>query len=237
MSGFSEALLSPDLPPPPGLTLPQGGDAGRRFAVYRNNVTVALSDALAANFPVIASLVGERFMAATAGLFLVDHPPKSPVLAEWGEDFAAWLANYPPAESLPYLPDMARLEQLSREALHARDARPVDPQEIAALPPERLESWRPEPHPAARAMKTRWPLLHIRNHALGRKQVVQDSGEILLTRPALTLMLTAAPAGTADALARLVQGATLTEALQDAARPGEVLACLLGQGALVEEGA
>ena len=58
---FGAALLDPDLPLPAGVTGPNGKKAQRRFAVYRNNVTVGLVDALAAIFPAIQRLVGEGF--------------------------------------------------------------------------------------------------------------------------------------------------------------------------------
>jgi len=40
---FSQALLAPDLPIPEGLTDGQGAPAGKRFAVYRNNVTLIIA--------------------------------------------------------------------------------------------------------------------------------------------------------------------------------------------------
>lgn len=110
----------------------------RRFAVYRNNVQHGLSRALAARFPVIERLVGAEFFAAMARVFAAQHPPDSPVLLDWGAAFPGFLARFPPARSLPYLPDVARLEWLRGLAYHAPDAAPADPARLGQADPERL---------------------------------------------------------------------------------------------------
>lgn len=120
------ALLDPETTPP-GLTGPMGTPAIRRFDVYRNNVMSSLVQAMRDGFPVIRRLVGEDFFAATATAFIRAHPPDSPVLQTYGAAFPAFLETFPPAQSLPYLADTARLELALRRAYHAADAAPVDP--------------------------------------------------------------------------------------------------------------
>lgn len=72
---------------PPGVTSTAPDETMRRFAVYRNNVTVSLTEALAKRFPVILRLVGEAFFAAMARTYAESHRPASPVLLEWGKAF------------------------------------------------------------------------------------------------------------------------------------------------------
>lgn len=128
------ALWSPVTPE--GLAAADAPD--RRFAVYRNNVQHGLSRALAAHFPVVERLVGAEFFAAMARVFAAAHPPASPVLQEWGGDFPAFLAGFPPAARLPYLPDVARLEWLRGRARHAADAPAIDPSALARADPQGL---------------------------------------------------------------------------------------------------
>ena len=92
-----------------------------RFAIHRNTVFVGLIETLRSTFPVIGRLVGEDFFRAAARAFAADHPPKSPVLAEYGEGFAGFLEEFEPARELPYLADVARLEWLRNLAFHAPD--------------------------------------------------------------------------------------------------------------------
>jgi putative oxidoreductase len=118
-------LLDPAAPCPPGLATWNGSDPAQRFAVYRNNVVVGLVDALADTYPVTQELVGEAFFRAMAREFVRAAPPRSPVLALYGQGFAEFIESFPPAAGLPYLADVARLEMLRVLAWHAADAVPV----------------------------------------------------------------------------------------------------------------
>lgn len=125
MSGqqeFVEALFASTRICPDGLVAWNGSDPTVRFGVYRNNVIVSLIDALADTYPVTQELVGETFFRAMARLFVVSEPPHSRVLAFYGESLPVFIDNFPPAASVPYLADMARLEMLRVRAYHANDA-------------------------------------------------------------------------------------------------------------------
>ncbi len=122
---FAAALLDPALPCPPGLRTWNGSDPAARFAVHRNNVTTSLVDALADNLPVVQALVGIAFFRAMATLFVRRSPPRSPVLAHYGDEIPAFIERFEPARSVPYLADMVRLETARRRAFHAADAAPV----------------------------------------------------------------------------------------------------------------
>lgn len=136
MSGqaaFAAALLAERAECPDGLRTWNGSDPAPRFAVYRNNVIVSLIDALADTYPATRQLVGEEFFGGMACAYARTHPPRSPVLATYGDGFAEFVAAFPAAASLPYLPDVARLEWLYVRAFHAADADPLPNDEIAAL--------------------------------------------------------------------------------------------------------
>ncbi len=153
---FAAALLDAGLPPPPGLRAWNGCDPARRFGVYRNNVIVSLVGALGDTFPVVKQLVGDEFFAAMAGVHVRAHPPTSPVLAHYGEGFADWLASFAPAQSLPYLPDMARLEFARLKALHAADAEPIAAAVVAQAlaDPEALTGLRFRWHPSLSVLES-----------------------------------------------------------------------------------
>ncbi|MGW1442391.1 HvfC/BufC N-terminal domain-containing protein [Serratia rhizosphaerae] len=119
-----QALLDGNGAVPQGLTTWNGSDPARRFAVYRNNVMASLISALAENCPVLVQLVGDGFFRAMAAEFIRRHPPTSPVLADYGTALPAWLAGFPPLADWPWLADLAQLELLCIESLHAADAMP-----------------------------------------------------------------------------------------------------------------
>jgi hypothetical protein len=158
---FAAAILDPERLPPAGVSAWNGSDPARRFAVYRNNVVVTLSEALGATFPAVRRLVGDEFFAATAGVFVREHPPSSPVLAEYGAGFGDFLAQFPPAAELAYLADVARLEFAMLEAYHAADAVPAAAGELADVPPERLGEVRLDLHPSLRLLRSRYAVVTL----------------------------------------------------------------------------
>ena len=82
---FAAALFNPHQMPP-GLTTARGEADPTRFAVYRNNVVVALIKALESRFPVTRRIVGDGFFRAMAHAFIMVHKPRSPLIFEYGEE-------------------------------------------------------------------------------------------------------------------------------------------------------
>lgn len=97
-----------------------GDEAG--LAVYRNTVAKGRADALAGLFPTVQQLVGEDWFRDAALIFAAEHPPTSPVLDDYGQAFPAWLAGFEPAQSLQYLPPVARMDLAWSRAHRAADA-------------------------------------------------------------------------------------------------------------------
>lgn len=127
---WGEALFDPDRPVPDGLMLRNGIDLEKRMAVYRNNVMVSLIDALSCTFTVTQQLVGEAFFRAMAREYIRKHPAQTPVLSHYGHDFSGFIQDFMPAASLPYLADIARLEYLRLQTLHAADVHCATAEEV-----------------------------------------------------------------------------------------------------------
>ncbi|MFN6953018.1 MAG: DUF2063 domain-containing protein [Albidovulum sp.] len=217
-AAFRAALLNPDRPVPAGLTDPGGRPAGRRFDVYRNNVTVSLTDALRQAFPVLRKLLGDTFFAAMAREHLRAHPPTSPVLMFYGRAMPGFLETFPPVAHLPYLADVARLELALRESYHAADAEAVPPEARRALAPERLLDTRLTLAPAVRLVRSRWPVhaiwsANMRGTAVPRVAEAQD---VLILRPEFDPEPQLLPEGAAPFVAALLAGKTIGVALDGA---------------------
>ena len=186
--GFARALLVPD-PVAAGLA-PEIAALVRQpgFAVYRNTVMKGCIDALQANYPSIARLVGEEWFRTAAAIFVRERTPALPTLAYYGEGFAEFLARFQPAAELPYLPGVARLDRFWTEAHAERDEAPLDPAAIASLAPEALARTVLHPHAAARwAWFADQPIYTIWQQ---NRTAIEEDGEIdwrgegaLLARP------------------------------------------------------
>ncbi|MCU0919338.1 MAG: DNA-binding domain-containing protein [Burkholderiaceae bacterium] len=160
---FAAALLDASLPPPPGLHAWNGSDPSARFAVYRNNVVHSLVALLADTFPVVRQLVGDEFFDAMARLYVVDHPPTSPMMHRYGAGLPRWVADFEPATALPYLSDVAQLEWSRLCAFHAADAEPVETQAVVTLmqAPERLACASLALHPCVAVVRSSHPIVSL----------------------------------------------------------------------------
>jgi len=110
-----------------------------RLSIYRHHVFTTLSAAMRTVYPVVCRLVHEKFFAFAAHEFIRHHPPAEPCLFEYGRQFPAFLAGFPPCRALGYLPDVARLEWALNAATHAADAVPLDPARLRQLDADQSE--------------------------------------------------------------------------------------------------
>ena len=129
-----------------------------RMAIYRNNVYAALSKALEAIYPVILRLVGDEFFKFAARRYIDGHPSRSGDLNRFGAEFAEFLGTFEHAASLPYLPDVARLEWCCHLAYSAADDTYLDLHKLAAVPPETYGRLRFRLNNASRVLRSAWPI-------------------------------------------------------------------------------
>ena len=232
-SAFAGALLDPESPPPDGLEARHGRPPQRRFAVYRNNVCVGLVDALAERFPVCKQLVGEEFFRAMALRHVREHPPRTPMLFDYGDEFATFVSRFEPARELSYLADVARLEYAIGQAYHAADAAPAPMQALRALPFDRLENATAALHPSTHVVASAYPIVSIwRRHMSDdeMKPLALDHGEeALIVRPELAIAILPLPVGGSAFVHALENGRTFGEsvdAARDVANDFDLTACL-----------
>ncbi len=236
---FASALQNPAAPVPP-LFAPC--DAPARFAVYRNNSAVAAIEALKAQFPTVARLVGNEAFRAAARAFAQENPPLSPVLADYGEKFPAFLAGFLDEQGVaevPYLPDVARLDWAALQALRAQETEPCRLAEIAAHDPAAIVVARVKLHPSLALVASPWPLLALREPQ-GSAVADWRGGTILVLRPDAQMRLIALAPGPAAFLSACSAGATLGQAAEagEFAEPGfdfgQTLVALTEAGAFAE---
>jgi hypothetical protein len=215
-STFARAVLDAGAAVPGPLVRNAGGTPSRRFGVYRNNVYASLIDVLAKRFPVAARLVGDEFFRAMARVYVGNRPPCSPVLLFYGEGFADFAADFPPAAPIPYLADVMRLEWAWHAAYHAADAEPL-PLEALSAASEGAAEARFAPHPSLRVVRSPYPIITI--WELGARdgedepaRLPADGEDALVVRPKLDVEVRRLPEGGATFVLALKEGASLQEA-------------------------
>ncbi|MFD2183602.1 DNA-binding domain-containing protein [Rhodoplanes azumiensis] len=239
-ASFAAALLDPDRPLPAEVTSHTARHPEKRFAVYRNNVTVSLIEALRTRFPATERIVGEAFFAAMARDFVRARPPRSPLLMRHGDDFPAFVRAFPPAAEMPWLADVVRLEAARTRAYHAADAAPLGLADFAAIGPDRLGTMQVKLHPSAEIVRAKSPVVTIWAMNSGEAPLgpvdfdtVEDA---LVVRPHLTVVVLRLPPGAAGFLGALRENATIASALGAALAEVETfdattaLALLIGSG-------
>lgn len=218
-TAFTHALLNPELPFPSGLTTWNGSDPEIRFAVYRNNVMVSLIDALADTYPVVQTLVGEEFFRAMAREFAQNNPPRSAVMAYYGHNFADFIATFPPAASVPYLADVARLEMARVMAYHAADVVAIQPQvlQAALADPQQLLSLQLVLHPSVHVIQSGFAIFSVWAAHQGAQSALAVDPDVaqaaLLYRDGLNVGIVELAAGSGTFVSTLLIGQTLAAAV------------------------
>ncbi len=241
---FAAAVLNPELAVPTGLVDANGRPAGKRFAVYRNNVASSLTRVLESGFPVVRKLVGDAFFAAMVGEFLRMHPPQSRLMMLYGSQLPSFLANFPPVAHLGYLPDVARLELALRQSYHAADSRGIAAERLAAIAPDGFSRIKLRLSPALFVLQSPWPVLSIwrANTDATAASPAMRAEDVVILRPGFDPLLHLLPVGGAVFLLALQAGETLAEAIERCStKPadlnGLITLLLDGQGIIDIEGA
>ncbi|MEG1053287.1 MAG: DUF692 family protein [Janthinobacterium sp.] len=215
---FAAALLDTvaTLPSFAGAAVPQ------RFSLYRGNLSATWRRTLGHAYPVVLALVGEDFFGGLARAYGGQYPSDSADLNQFGDRFADFLADFPPVDELPYLPDMARLEWAVHLAHYAADAQGLAPEALAALHPDQLEARRFSLHPACVLLASDWQvaaLWQAHQEGEGQGMFPQDmrgASQALVCRPRWKAQVLVVDAAAHAALLALQQGQTFGAALDAA---------------------
>jgi hypothetical protein len=219
---FASALTNPAQACPPGLTSWNHSDVAQRFSVYRNNVMASLVDALADTFAVTQELVGTEFFRAMAQVFVQNHPPQTRVLTWYGQHFPDFIAGFEPAASLPYLPDVARLEMLRVRSYHAADAAPIDASSLALALADSaaLAQLTLVLHPSVHVLASRYAAYALwasHQGAMALESVdPQEAESVLIYRHGLDVLLQAITPAQHCFVQQLQVGQPLAQAVDDA---------------------
>ncbi len=197
-----------------GHILGDGIAPASRLQVHHNHIRITLTDALAGIYSAVEAMVGIQFFRAAAHGFIAEGPPCDPVLYAYGDGFADFLAAFPSAASLPYLPDLARLEWAMHRSFHAADESALTAGALGAVPADALADLVLRPRADAGLVASDWPvdaLWHAtrapESGALERIDLVAAGGAaILLLRQGYDVRMWHVPAGEWHWLAAFAAG-------------------------------
>ena len=193
-----------------------------RLAIYRGNVIANAVRALTATYPIIRQLVGDEFFDGLARAYGREHPSVSGDLNQFGEQLADFVSAFPHTQSLPYLPDVARLEWLAHYAHYAADHVPLDTGRLAAIREDDYPRLALTLHPAVAVFASPYPVFRIwevhQDDYRGDIAVDLGSGAdaVVVYRPQFRVSVAALTGGESAFLSAIVQGALLGDALQQA---------------------
>lgn len=198
----------------------------QRLQIYRNNVFICLTEALAAVYPVLKSLVGEEFFNHVAYQYVRQQPSSSGDLHDFGQTFADFITTIPTASHLPYLSEVAQMEWAYHWVFHAADCSPIDLTALATIPPSKYHAVVFKLHPASQLLAFHFPVLRIwqfcQTSPNDGETVNLDAGgcKVLVIRRQLEVELAPLSEGEFALLAALAKGQVFGEAC-DAALTAE----------------
>lgn len=235
---FHKGLLDPSQPVPAGLTDGQSRPAGRRYGVYRNNVTVSLREALTEGFPSIVSLIGSENFDHVARAYLRQSPPTSPLMMHYGAHLPEFLEGLEQLKHLPYLADVARIDVAMRQSYHAADAVAIDPSALQALDEDTLLATRFAFASSMRLLRSQWPAGSIWHYTMrGGDKPQGTAQDVLILRAEFDPEPQILGPGAADVLIALQNNTPFAEALNDVDESfdlGALLNLLLSQNAITD---
>lgn len=192
-----------------------------RLKIYRNNIVGSLTDVMKATFPTIETLVGAEFFEGCARTFILQDPPDQGVLTWYGDGFDVFLKDFEPARSVPYLPDIARLEIALNAAYYAKDDSFLKTEDLSAIQPEQLAdtvfSLRDSVHPVS----SKFPIDQIRDFCFANNENKQPpdmnngSVNLLIYRPQLETHIIVLKSDEFLMLQNLKDKKSLGEAIKD----------------------
>lgn len=238
-SEFRAAVLDPQQQVPSGLVDAKAAPAGARFDVYRNNVVLSLSDALATAFPLVRKLLGGPTFEKLASVFVRQHPPTSPLMMFYGAEMPDFLSEFQPLTHVGYLSDCARLDLAQRHAYHAADTLPFQVDVLQRAETEAEDIYL-SLAPATTIIRSPWPLYDIWRFNTQPDAPKPRAGaqDVLVTRPQFDPEIHLLPDGGATWLQLLHDKTEFGQAYEDTLEMhpsfdlAEALGLIVASGAL-----
>lgn len=161
LSGLAAAIIHNDTVPPQCVEATPRYSINTGLEVYRNNYYGNLQNALAGAYPIIEQLVGNDFFRMMAQHFIEQFPSKSGNLHGYGMELSVFLADFSPAQTLAYLPDVAALEWACHLAYFTPDEPGFNLDQLAQITPEQYPNLKLHVSSACQILNSIYPVTAI----------------------------------------------------------------------------
>ncbi len=190
-------------------------DPARRLDIYRHAYRSRLTEALAANYPVLARALGDEAFAQLALQYIDARPSRHASIRWFGDQLGAFCDEHPDALPHPALRDLIKLEWAICSAFDAADAPLATRDDLLQRAPDAWPALRLEFHPAVALLELAWGVEPIwqalsRDMEAGVEREVPEPQEhahaIVVWRQALTPKWRSLDATEARCLAAALRG-------------------------------
>jgi hypothetical protein len=130
--------------------------ADLRLAIYSNAYATRLVEALDANYPAIAKLLGDRDFHELATEYVAAHDSRFFSIRYYGHALAHFLSSNARYKPVPFLADLARWEWTMNDVFDAADAEPLKLEALSARAPSEWAAMRFTFHPSVRSLALHW---------------------------------------------------------------------------------
>ncbi len=127
-----------------------------RLRVYSDAYYARLTEALAANFPALAELMGEKDFNRLAAEYIATHDSRFASIRYYGDELAQFLATEPRYRPVPLLADLARWEWTMAAVFDAADADPVEAGALSSKAPGEWATMRLTFHLSVHVLEFAW---------------------------------------------------------------------------------
>jgi hypothetical protein len=135
-----------------------GLEPAKRLEIHRRHYESSLVTSLRERFPASAWLVGPGVLTEAAQVFVRSHPPRRPCIAEYGEEFPAFLARHHRLTTSPYVQSFAELEWAVAYVSLAIDRPALSWSPLAGMDPQALLASKVLLQPGIRYQRSDWPI-------------------------------------------------------------------------------
>jgi hypothetical protein len=160
---------------------PQGQlGAQERLDIYAQMYCARLLDALLEDFPRATAIIGEAQFRELGRTYLRQYPSIHPSLRYLGDHFPQFVTTHHVSTSLPFLPDLVRLERTRVNLFDAPDAEPLRSEDLQTILPEAWATIRFRIIPALEILSCVWPVHRIwQDEAFTKSDNIQPESTIL----------------------------------------------------------